>query len=177
MAQFNSTFDATQVDPSAPFEVIPAGKYPVHIVASDMKPTKDGNGSYLWLELEILDGEHRGRKLYDRLNLDNPNQQAVDIANRALSAICHAVGKLHVNDSEELHFLPMEATVRVRPGRMENGRQYDASNEVRGYAPAAGAAAPAPRQQAAPPARPVTTTAAPAAASRTAAPWKRNAAA
>lgn len=174
MAQLGATFDATAVDPSAPFEVIPAGKYPVQIVASDMRPTKDGSGSYLWLELEILDGEQKGRKVYDRLNLDNQNQQAVEIAQRALSAICHATGKLHVSDSEDLHYIPMVATVRVRPGRVVDGKEYSASNEVRGYEPANGAA-PA-RPAAAPVARPAAVAAAPAAAPK-AAPWKRNAAA
>lgn len=175
MASLNGTFDATQVEPNAPFEVLPAGKYPVQIVASDMRPTKDGNGSYLWLELEVLDGEQKGRKVYDRLNLDNPNQQAVDIAQRALSAICHATGKLHVSDSEELHYIPMVATVRVRPGRVVDGKEYSASNEVRGYEPASGAA-PA-RPAAAPVARPAAVSAAAAAPTRSPAPWKRNAAA
>lgn len=133
MAQLG--FDATQVQPNEPFEVIPAGKYKVQIVASEMRPTKDGNGSYLWLELDILEGECQGRKLWDRLNLSNPNQQAVEIAQRTLSAICHATGKVKVQDSEELHFIPMIATVRVRPA----GNGYDASNEIRGYAPANGA--------------------------------------
>ena len=129
-------FDATQVQPNQPFEVIPGGKYPVQIVASEMRPTKDGSGQYLWLEEEIIDGEFKGRKLWDRLNLSNHNAQAVEIAERALSAICHAVGELHVADSEQLHFKPMVATVRVRPAR----DQYEASNEIRGYEPMSGAA-------------------------------------
>lgn len=173
MASLNGTFDATTVEPNAPFEVLPAGKYLTQITASDMRPTKDGNGQYLWLELEILDGEHKGRKLYDRLNLENQSQQAVEIAQRALSAICHATGKLHVSDSEDLHFIPLIATVRVRPGRVVDGKEYSASNEIRGYEPAGGSAAPAPRPAAAP-ARPA---AAPPPPAAKAAPWKRNAAA
>lgn len=124
-------FDASTVDPNQPFEVIPAGKYPCQVVASEMRATKDGSGQYLWLELEIIDGDCQGRKLWDRLNLANSNAQAVEIAQRTLSALCHAVGELHVSDSEQLHFKPLVATVRVRPAR-EN---YDASNEIRGYEP------------------------------------------
>ena len=63
MAQLGGTFDANSVAPQTPFEVIPPGKYRVHIVDSDMRPTNDGNGQYLWLEMEILDGEQQGRKL------------------------------------------------------------------------------------------------------------------
>jgi hypothetical protein len=134
MAQLGGTFDATTVAPSQAFSVIPAGKYKVQVVDSDMRATKDGNGQYLWLEMEILDGEFKGQKLWDRLNLVNQNTQAVEIAQRALSALCHATGKLHVSDSADLHFIPVIATVKVRPAR-EN---YDASNEVRGYEPANG---------------------------------------
>ncbi len=157
MASLNGTFDATQVTPQEAFSVIPAGKYKVQIVASEMRPTKDGNGQYIWLEMEILDGQQQGRKLWDRLNIINQNQQAVDIAQRALSAICHSVGKLHVSDTEELHLTPMVVTVRVKAA----SGNYDASNEIRGYEPANGAAqmtfvpqqatAQAPMQQATPP--------------------------
>lgn len=164
MAQLGGTFDATQVAPSQPFEVIPAGKYKVQVTDSDMRPTKDGDGKYLWLEMEILEGEYQGRKIWDRLNLVNQNQQAVEIAQRSLSALCHATGKLHVTDSEALHFIPVVATVKVRPPKGE----YGASNEIRGYEPA-GAAVTQMR-----PAATSATAAAPAATS-TSAPWKRKA--
>ena len=134
MAQLS--FDATTVEPTEAFAVIPAGKYLAQIVTSEMRPTKDGNGHYLWLELDILEGEQKGRKLWDRLNLENPSEKAVEIAQRTLSAICHATGQLHVGDSEELHFKPMIVTVRVRAA----SDQYAASNEIRGYEPTSGAA-------------------------------------
>jgi hypothetical protein len=163
MAQLGGTFDATQVAPNQPFEVLPPGKYKVQVVASEMKETKDGAGQYLWLELEILDGEFQGRKVWDRLNLVNSNQQAVEIAQRSLSALCHACGKLQVSDSEELHFIPVVATVKVRPPKGD----YAASNEIRGYE-AAGNVTPMARPAAA---------SAPAAAPATnaAAPWKKRA--
>ena len=80
-----------------------------------MKPTKAGGGELLEIELEILEGEYARRHLWDRLNLVNANQQAVEIAQRTLSAICHATGVLRVNDSEALHFKPMLVTVKVLP--------------------------------------------------------------
>lgn len=161
MAQLGTTFDASAVEPNQPFEVIPAGKYKVQVVDSDMKPTKDGMGQYLWLELEILEGEFTGRKLWDRLNLVNANAQAVEIAQRSLSALCRSTGQMAVSDSEQLHLKPVVATVRVRPPR----DQYEASNEIRGYEPAGGAPTAAPVPRSAPVAAPG---AAPAAA-----PWKQ----
>jgi hypothetical protein len=120
-------FDASRVDPTNPFDPLPPGKYKAQIVQSEWRATKDGAGSYLWLELDVLEGEHRGRKLWDRLNLNNSNVQAVEIAQRTLSAICHAIGKLKVSDSADLHLVPMLVDVAVRPPK--DG--YDASNRIR----------------------------------------------
>lgn len=172
MAVLGGTFDATQVQPQEPFAVIPAGKYKIQAIASEIRATNDGNGQYLWFEHEILDGEHAGRKLFERLNLWNSNQQAVEIAQRTLSAMCHATGQLHVADSDELHFKPMIVTVRVRPaGPGKDGKQYDARNEIRGYEPANGSApAQAAPATAAPAPAPATPAAAPSAAAM---PWKR----
>ena len=127
MADFGHTFDASQVEPNAEYEVLPPGKYLAQIVNSEMRPTKDGLGAYLYLEIDILEGQYQGRKLFDRLNLSNPNTTAVEIAQRTLSSICRAVGRLQVNNSEQLHLLPFIADVRVRPPKGE----YGASNSIR----------------------------------------------
>ncbi len=146
MARFDTSFDATSVDPTTPFELLPAGKYRAQIVESEMRVTKNGMGQFLWLMLDILDGEHKGRKIFDQLNLVNPNPTTVEIAQRTLSAICHATGKMHVSDSEELHLIPMTIQVKIRPPK--NG--YGESNAIaylppeRGATPAARAAKPAP---------------------------------
>ena len=127
-------FNAADVAPAQLFSTIPAGIYCAHIVQSEMRSTQSG-GHYLWLELDIIDGEFRGRKLWDRLNLVNSNQTAADIAQRTLSAICHATGQMKVQDSEQLHFKPMNITVKVRPaGPDKSGVHRDAQNEIKGYA-------------------------------------------
>ena len=131
MAQLG-TFDATQVEPAAPMELIPAGDYEVQIVRSELKPTKNGNGQYLELELDVIDGEYSHRKIWDRLNIVNPNEMAQQIAQRTLSAICHAVGVLHVTDSEQLHCRPMIARVSVEERKDKPGEH---SNRVKSYKP------------------------------------------
>lgn len=123
----NINFDATTVAPQAAFEALPAGWYLVAIVGSESKPTKAGTGEYLELTLEVLEGDYKGRKVFDRLNLDNPNAQAVEISKATLSAICHAVGVLQPKDSTELHNLPLLAKVSVRD------YQGEKQNEVKGY--------------------------------------------
>lgn len=139
MAQLGQTFDASTVDPSPRFDPIPAGEYTVTVTSSEMKRTKDGAGQYIELALEIQGGEFAGRRLFDRLNLWNSNRQAVEIAQRQLSQICHAVGVLQVTDSEQLHHKPCTAMVSVKKAE----GNYSASNDIKGYKPAAGAFAPA----------------------------------
>jgi len=115
MARFDTAFDATGIDPATAYEILPAGKYRAQIVESEMRVTRNGMGQYLWLMLDILEGPHQGRKIFDQLNLVNPNPTTVEIAQRTLSAICHATGKLQVSDSEELHLIPMTIQVGVKP--------------------------------------------------------------
>lgn len=124
-------FDATQVEPAKPMQPLPEGDYKVAMVKSENKKTKNGKGSYLECVFQVLDGEHKGRQVWDRLNLDNPNATAVQIAKESLSAICHAVNVLTPKDSSELHNRPMLAAIKLRK-RDDNG---ELSNEVKGYKP------------------------------------------
>ena len=130
MANLNG-FNANEVEPTASFEPIPAGRYLAAVTESEMKPTKTGNGSYLQLTFTLLDGEYKNRILWARLNLNNPNATAVKIARSELSAICHAVGVLQPKDSVELHNIPLLITVKLKK-RTDND---ELTNEIKGYAP------------------------------------------
>ena len=125
-----SGFDASKVEPSVAFEPLPAGDYPVMIIDSKDKPTKRGDGKYLELKLQVASGKYQNRQIFDRLNLDNPNDEAVKIARATLSAICRAVNVLTPNDSSELHNRKLLATVKVKPDQNGNPR-----NEISGYKP------------------------------------------
>ena len=128
MATLN--FDANAVQPDIPFEPIPSGWYNAIIDESEMKPTRDGSGAYLALRFNILDGQYAGRKVFTRLNIRNQNPVAQDIAQKQLSSICHAVNILTLQDSSQLHALPMQIRVKVTT---DPTGQYDPSNEISGY--------------------------------------------
>ena len=123
-------FDANQVEPTGDFEPIPAGKYLAVITDSEMKSNKAGTGSLLQLTFQIIEGEYQNRLIWTRLNLDNPNSVAVQIARADLSAICRAVGVPSPKDSVELHNLPLVINVRCKK-RNDTG---DIVNEIKGYA-------------------------------------------
>jgi hypothetical protein len=135
MANLNG-FNAHEVEPSAAFEPIPAGKYLAAITASEMKPTRNGGGSYLQLEFTVLEGEYKGRRVWDRLCINHPNAMTVKIARGNLSAICRAVGVMQPKDSVELHNIPLLITVRLKK-REDSGELI---NEVKGYESKAAAA-------------------------------------
>ncbi len=144
-----SGFDANRVEPSTDFDPLPAGKYLAVITDSEMKPTKAGTGNYLQLTFELIEGPHKGRKAWARLNLINGNETTVKIAQAELSALCRAVGVLAPNDSVELHNLPVVITVKCKK-RADTG---EITNEVKGYAKkdASQPAAPTPGSQQTPP--------------------------
>ena len=162
-------FDSTQIAPSEDFSPLPAGSYDVIITNVEVKKTKAGTGQYLALEFTVSGGQLQGRKVWSNLNLINPSQKAVEIAQRDLSAICQAVGKPRVQHEGELLNCSLHIKVIVKDDR----------NEVKSYAtgatPNIPAGAPtttttvmspgvaAPAAVAAPPVNPVAPAAAPVA--------------
>ena len=122
-------FDATTVEGSTEYPLLPSGRYSAALTHSEMKATRSNNGAYLELVFEIIEGECKGRKVWARLNLDNPNPLAVKIARSELSALCRAVGVLTPKDSTELHDLPLLITVKQKTGKDGSIR-----NEIKGYA-------------------------------------------
>ena len=106
-------FDAGKVEPTTTLDPIPAGKYLAMVTASEMKPNKAGTGQFLELVFTILEGDHRNRQLWARLNLINPNELAVRIAQAELSALCRAVGVLAPTKSITVRSVPGERFDRI----------------------------------------------------------------
>ena len=138
----------------------------MQIVESEMRVTSNGMGQFLWLMMDILEGPHKGRKVFDQLNLVNQNPTTVEIAQRALSAICHATGKLQVADSADLHLIPITIQVTLKPPK--NG--YGERNAIRYLVPAPGSV---PARTATPQATSDASAAAPV--RNTSAPWNKKA--
>lgn len=124
-----NNFNANDVDPNFAFEPIPAGKYLALITESATKDTKSGDGKYLQLTFQILEGEFKGRMLWTRLNLENSNATTVKIARAELSAICRAVNVMAPKDSVELHNLPLIVSVGLKK-RKDTG---ELTNVIKGY--------------------------------------------
>ena len=124
MVQLN--FNAQQYEPSTgAADVLETGVYSVQIVQSEVKQTKAKDGYMLIFTMSCLDAPFTGRKIIARLNIHNPNAQAVEIAYRELSAISHVVGVLNWQDTQQLHGRPFKVAVEKverndKPGSYSN---------------------------------------------------------
>ena len=121
------------------FAIVPKGDYTAICVGTGWKPTKAGDGEYLQLDWEILEGEHRGASQTSRLNLKNKNATAVKIAQSELSSICRATGVMRPRDSDEFKNKPILLKVDVEERKDKPGSY---SNRIKGYSPLGAQQAP-----------------------------------
>jgi len=142
-----STYEA----PKSGFDPLPKGEYEAIVTESQMKITKAGTGEYLALTMQITDGEHSGRKIWENLNLHNPNEVAEQIARANLKAISAACGFAELDDTDQLNDIPFILVLGI-------DRNDPTRNRVMGYKRAGAGAAPSSFAQA------------PAAAAK---PWER----
>lgn len=103
-------FDVTNIDPyvggGAP---LPSGVYAMQITNMDCKANNNAeSGHNLALEYTVIAGEFKGRKYFENLNLwHTGSSAAVEIAEKQLSSIGHAVGVLAGEDLTVLANKPM----------------------------------------------------------------------
>ena len=67
--------------------------------------------------------------VFTNLNLVNPNQQAVEIAQRELASLCEACGLDEIEDSTELHGIPHYIKLAIKAA----DAQWPAKNIIKGY--------------------------------------------
>lgn len=97
------TWDQDSYETSTGFEVIPRGVYPCMIIGSSEKKTKAQTGSYFEFEFEVVKGDYKKRKLWARLNINNPSEVAERIGREQFKALCAAAGKPGAKTTEALH--------------------------------------------------------------------------
>lgn len=127
---FKSTDYTPTIRKTPVFSDLPQGIYAVRIIDERTKTTKKGDGEYLELTFEIMNGPHAGRLIYDRLNLKNPNDKAMEIARLNLAAIFKAIGIIP-SDSSEL----LRKSLRIETFNQSfEGKNYP---KVKSYSPLA----------------------------------------
>lgn len=111
MAALQQPFNPASVDPQAAMSQLPVGQHLVVAITSAIEATKDKTGGLVKFTLSIADGSLRGMQGDYRLNLYNASQKAVEIAQKQLSALCHACGVNNLQDTAQLHNIPFVVVV------------------------------------------------------------------
>jgi hypothetical protein len=108
------------------FDPIPDGRYDVVASAVAVKPTKDGTGRMLTVTWTVIDGDYKGRKLFDRLNVVNKSEVAQKIGRAQLGNRLKATGLEGENDMGKIVGRECNLSVRIRAAE----GAYQASNEI-----------------------------------------------
>lgn len=128
-------------------EPVPAGAYNVMLTKLDLKPTNAGTGKKIDVEMQIYEGEYKGRKLYDLLNFENPSADSQRIGRAQLTSYALAVGVgAAFNSLDVLLMKPLTVDVGVQPARGE----YKPRNEILNRMPLSAGAPATPAATAAP---------------------------
>jgi hypothetical protein len=141
MAQLN--YDVNQEELERSFDLLPVGEYTVIIEDSDLKPNNKNTGKNLLLTYQVIDGQLKGRKIFENLCIENLSTQAVQIAKRTLNSIGVAVGIKQIKDSNELHNKPFKIEVGIR-GTEDD--QYGRQNFIKKHLPLDGSKTISPQQ-------------------------------
>jgi hypothetical protein len=148
-------FDATQVQPSQGGDKHPAGMFNFTITNTYAKSTKDQSGGMFVVEFTSEAG-----RIESRYNLWNQSAQAVEIAQKQLSALCHATGIFKIsfpkNPDGSPNMQMAGAELRNGRGRMEvapqkNNPEYTEVKrvfDINGNEPGKSGGTPQPQQQA-----------------------------
>lgn len=135
--QMNGGFDARQFQPQQGTPAHPAGMFDAVISNTEIKPTKDGTGGIFAVEFTTPAG-----RIVRNYNLFNSSPQAVEIAHKELSALCHATGVFNLDYTNEGAALRnarcrIEVAPQARnPEYMEIKRVFDTQGNEPGRAPA-----------------------------------------
>jgi len=153
-ALFGDAFRESDIKSTSDFDVLPPCKPQCLIERAQFKQNKKANGHYLEITLQVIDGPHKNRKLWDRINIDNPDQTCVKIGMGQLKKLLKAT---EINDFEDTSQLLNK--VVIAHVAVQKNDVYGDQNVIRGYsdvvtptAPVAvpQAAGPAPATQAGP---------------------------
>ena len=79
---------------------------------SETRATKSGTGLGINLTFEVLsEGPAKGRKVFAWINYENASAKAQQIGREELASLCKAVGVTELEDTVQLHNLPLLITV------------------------------------------------------------------
>lgn len=123
-ALFGKPFDPNEHEPSSDFKVLTPGDYTCLIESAELKTTEKGTGKLVKVTLGVIEGQSKGRKLFDYINLQNPSEDCQRMGIAQLSALGRAAGVYPVSDTADIVDKVVVAVVKVKK-RKDTGQDQN----------------------------------------------------
>lgn len=149
MGKLNLDLSQVKEQSTSGYSFVPAGKYTMKVVKTDVKENNNKNGHILTVDLEVQDfGDHVGKKIPYNLNIVHPNVDTQRIALSQLKSLAIAACAKNPNAIADSDELITGVEFEVELGEREyNGKYYSDVkwvNKKQGAAPAQEAKSSAP---------------------------------
>ena len=115
MARFNFKLDKYK-DDGGDYELLPDGEYEFMVEKVEEKETKAGTGTYLNCTYSIVGEKYKNRKVFDLMNINNPNEVAERIGRGRLHKLAEACDCVDMEDSDMLIDRVFKGMVGVEKG-------------------------------------------------------------
>ncbi|MDB4401412.1 DUF669 domain-containing protein [bacterium] len=120
MAEFIFNSDDVEVD--AQYEQVPAGRYTMVVIDTDLmltKKAKEANdpklGQYIKVRFQIVSGEFQNRVIFQNFNVVNPNPKASEIGHQQFRNLLECCGIKKITDTSEIHQKVVVADIKNTP--------------------------------------------------------------
>lgn len=127
-----SLVDMSNTEARQGFSPVPAGKYLVQATEAQVKTTRAQTGRFIEVVFKVVEPTtHEGKRIWERFNIQNPNDEAERIGKESLKGFLVAAAFKDPNrlsDVNELLGLQAVASVKVK----QNSVHGD-SNEIKFY--------------------------------------------
>ena len=98
------------------FRAVPAGKYPMVIIADNIAQAKSGNGIVMTITVQITEGPERWNTIDVRLNIKNTSDIAQRIGQGTLKRLCNLTDTPYPPpDTTRMYGKPFFGTVGAEP--------------------------------------------------------------
>jgi hypothetical protein len=144
----NFDWDNNDYDDVTDFAIIPEGtEVRMKCTEAEDKETSTG-GEMIAATFVIIEGEHKGRKIWQNFNTVNKSEKAQNFGRRMVAGWARAAGKPNAKNTDQLLEVPFWAKLGIEAGT----GQYKDKNTIASYLipEEGGGAAPAPKQTPAP---------------------------
>lgn len=145
MARFDWSHD--DYDSPMDFEIIPEGtEVKLKAEEAEEKETSSG-GEMIAATFVIVEGEHKGRKIWQNFNTVNKSEKAQNFGRRMIAGWARAAGKPNAKNTDELLERPFWAKLGVEKGT----GQYKDKNTIASFLMPDGEASSATKSEPKPP--------------------------